>query len=133
MDNTTIDYYPIYQRPQPVTYPELALCVIVPLIIVLLRHAGPLDRPVLPRGSPNLWEAYHWPVIGSVLRFYNRRRDMVVEGTQTTPSGTFSFYVGRNHIINLGGLDGRKTFFETRDFSLSAGFVSPVFIVSSLG
>lgn len=121
MDNTTITFY---QRPQPVTYNELFLCLFVPLIIVFLKHAGPLDRPILPRGSPYLWEAYHWPVIGSILRFYRRQRDMVVEGTQLIPGETFSFYVGRKHIVNLGGLDGRKTFFENKRFSVSQGFIS---------
>ncbi|KAI1410685.1 cytochrome P450 [Hypoxylon sp. FL1857] len=39
------------------------------------------------------------------------------------PSQSFSFYVGKKHIVNLGGLDGRKTFFENKDFSVSQGFV----------
>lgn len=47
---------------------------------------------------------------------------MVAAGTQVNPSGTFSFFIGRKHIVNLGGLSGRRTFFENKDFSVSQGY-----------
>ncbi|TGJ87186.1 hypothetical protein E0Z10_g1624 [Xylaria hypoxylon] len=57
------------------------------------------------------------------MRFYGKRRDMIVEGTVMSRNGTFSFLVGKRHIVSLGGLDVRKTFFETKEFIVSQGFV----------
>ncbi|GAB1309802.1 Obtusifoliol 14-alpha demethylase [Madurella fahalii] len=119
MENTTT----VYRHVQPITWSCFLLCLLVPLVIVCIKYAESLTCPLLPNGSPKLWEAYQWPVIGSALRFYSRRRDMVVEGSNVFPGGTFSFYVGKKHIINLGGLSGRKTFFESKEFSVSQGFV----------
>ncbi|KAI0479827.1 cytochrome P450 [Xylaria cf. heliscus] len=79
--------------------------------------------PTLGRASPKLLERHEWPVIGSVLQFYSKRRDMIVEGTTHSTNGNFSFSVGKKHIVNLGGLDGRKTFFEAKGLSVSQGFV----------
>lgn len=110
------------QPDQSMTWLSFLYCLIVPAILVGLRHAGPIDRPILPRYSPALWDAYHWPILGSALRFYSRRRDMVAAGTRVNPNGTFSFFIGRKHIVNLGGLSGRRTFFENQEFSVSQGY-----------
>ncbi|KAI1424707.1 cytochrome P450 [Xylaria sp. FL1777] len=48
---------------------------------------------------------------------------MIVEGTSMSSTESFSFLVGKRHIVSLGGLEGRKTFFENKDFSVSQGFV----------
>ena len=34
---------------------------------------------------------------------------------------SFSFFVGRKHIVNLGGVEGRRTFFESKNLSLPHG------------
>ncbi|KAI0860526.1 cytochrome P450 [Xylaria cubensis] len=44
-------------------------------------------------------------------------------GTLVSPNGSFSFFTGKRHIVSLGGLDGRKAFFETKEFSVSQGYV----------
>lgn len=121
-DISTISSQPA-RTEQGITWLSFLYCLIVPLILILLRHAGPIDRPILPKGSPALWSAHHWPIIGSALQFYRRRRDMVVAGTHAVPSGTFSFFIGRKHIVNLGGIVGRQTFFENKEFSVSQGHV----------
>ncbi|KAI0003478.1 cytochrome P450 [Xylariaceae sp. FL0662B] len=110
-----------YQE-ESLNWPRFLVCLLLPLVLVLLKH-DLLTRPTLPKGSPALWEAYHWPIIGSALRFYGKRRDMVVEGTRVSSRGNFSFYIGKKHIVNLGGVDGRKTFFESNNFSVSQVFV----------
>jgi sterol 14-demethylase len=60
-------------------------------------------------------------MVGSALSFYSRRRDMITEGLAASDKGSFSFYVGRKHVVALGGPAGRKTFYESRGLNLSAG------------
>ena len=78
-------------------------------------------RPPVPKNSPKPWNAYDWPLVGSTFRFYSRRRDMVVEGLAASPSGNFSFYIGRKHVVLLSSPGGRKTYYENKAFNLSAG------------
>ncbi|KAI0100863.1 cytochrome P450 [Nemania sp. FL0031] len=48
---------------------------------------------------------------------------MILEGTAHSTHGNFSFRIGTKHIVNLGGLDGRRLFFEAKGLSVSQGFV----------
>ncbi|KAI0024605.1 cytochrome P450 [Xylariomycetidae sp. FL0641] len=115
--------YTSEEQSQATSWPRLLFCILFPSILICIKHAGAWDRPILPPGSPKLWQAYEWPVLGSALRFYSKRRDMVLEGSHACSNAIFSFYIGRKHVVSLGGLEGRKTFFENKDFSVSQGFV----------
>ncbi|KAK2593058.1 hypothetical protein QQS21_009266 [Conoideocrella luteorostrata] len=93
--------------------------------------APALPLPSLPEGSPQHWALHHLPLLGSALPFFSRRRDMLAEGRSLFLNENFSFFVGKKHIVNLDGLEGRKTFFESKHLSvpqgaieLLAGFVS---------
>ena len=78
-------------------------------------------RPRIPENAPKAWGAYDWPVVGSALKFYSKRRDMVVEGQATSKNGNFSFFIGKKHVVSLSGLAGRKTFFESPALNFPAG------------
>lgn len=73
------------------------------------------------RGAPKQWTAYHWPMIGSSMHYFARRRDMFLNGRNIFPSGCFSFFVRKKHIIALSGAQARQVFFETRGLSLAQG------------
>ncbi|KAI0419431.1 cytochrome P450 [Xylaria grammica] len=105
MNASTTDYYQVYRK----IWPQLVVFTLLSLVIIFLKHALMPNLPTL--------------VIGSVLRFYGKRRDMILEGIAHSTNGNFSFRVGKKHIVNLGKLDGRQTFFEAKGFSLSQGFV----------
>lgn len=77
---------------------------------------------VLSKTTPTLWKKYEWPILGSSLHFYGKRSDMVTEGAQKSPNGTFSFHIGSKHVVSLGGVEGRKIFFDNKDFSVSQGY-----------
>ncbi|KAI0006915.1 cytochrome P450 [Xylariaceae sp. FL0662B] len=94
------------------------------LLLILLTLLGPVagyfsvrTLPSLPKGSPQHRVAGHLPLIGAAFPFFRRRRDMLVSNE------SFSFFVGSKHIVNLSGLDGRKTFFESRNLSVSQGAI----------
>ncbi|KFA54601.1 hypothetical protein S40293_02211 [Stachybotrys chartarum IBT 40293] len=104
---------------------SLTLYSAYPLAIVLLAYYvlyhGTSYEPA--KGSPKQWTAYHWPVIGSSLHFFARRRDMFLVGRGVFPSGYFSFFVGKKHVVGLSGAQARRVFFETKGLSLAQGFV----------
>ena len=102
---------------------KLVAFALLPFVVLFLKHSLIPSLPSLGPGSPRILKTHEWPVIGSVIQFYSKRRDMIVEGTAHSRHGNFSFHIGQRHAVNLGGLDGRKTFFEAKGFSVSQGYV----------
>ncbi|EXU99416.1 cytochrome P450 [Metarhizium robertsii] len=101
------------------------IAVITILSFILLVRLS-LDAKLilaLPNGSPKHWAAYHLPLLGSALPFFRRRRDMLAEGQGLVTNGNFSFFIGSKHIVNLGSLQGRRTFFESKNLSVSQGAI----------
>jgi hypothetical protein len=79
------------------------------------------DRPPLPKNAPRAWTAHDWPVVGSTLAFYGRRRDMVMEAIRGVGRRNFSFYLGKKIVVCLSGEEGRKSFYDNRELNFSAG------------
>jgi hypothetical protein len=75
-------------------------------------------RPSFPKNSPKLFEAY--PILGA-LRFFSQRGDFLVQSHAQSKTENFSFYLGKRQVIGLGGDDGRKVFFESRQLDMSEG------------
>lgn len=78
-------------------------------------------RPALPKKAPKWWKEGDWPVLGAI-RFYSQRADFYREAISHSPSGNFSFYMGKKQLIGLSGPEARKVFFDSRDLSLQEGF-----------
>ncbi|KAI1495631.1 cytochrome P450 6A1 [Biscogniauxia marginata] len=80
-----------------------------------------LCRPSLPKNAPKWFKTGDWPILGT-LRFYKTRADWYREAIRNSPTGSFSFYIGKKQIIGLSGPEGRKTFYENRDLNFNDGF-----------
>ena len=78
-------------------------------------------RPCASKNAPKAWNVHDWPIVGSALSFYSRRRDMVLEGLAASQHGNFSFFVGKKHVVAVSGSEGRKMFYESRALNFSAG------------
>ncbi|KAI1750669.1 cytochrome P450, partial [Xylaria castorea] len=114
---------------------QLGLSTTIAALLVIcgcLILAGLARGTTLPH-SPKEWRTYDWPIIGSALQFYSRRRDMLIQGSKWSASGNFSFYVGKKHIISLNCLAGRRMFYESRELNFAAGFVELLAGIPSLG
>jgi hypothetical protein len=118
----------------PLVMPHLIILMLLLSLAVAIALHQLFTRPPVPERSPKAWRTYDWPVVGSALRFYSRRRDMVVEGLAASASASpspsahgnssfraFSFFVGKKHVVALGGPAGRKVFYESRGLNFSAG------------
>lgn len=76
-------------------------------------------RPSFPKNAPKLLKE-GYPIVGA-LRFFSDRRNFARHGTSATKTGNFSFYFGKYQIVGLSGLNGRKTFFDSKDMSMAEG------------
>jgi hypothetical protein len=80
-----------------------------------------LIRLALPDGSPQHWNVYDWPVLGSALEFYRKGSAILVQWGSLMQNRTSRFLAGSKWTINLGGLEGRKTFQKTKELDLAKG------------
>lgn len=109
----------------PTRFSGPALYLLLSSAVVFALWHLLFTRPHASKNAPKAWNVYDWPVVGSALSFYSRRRDMVLEGVAASQHGNFSFYVGKKHVIAMSGPDGRKTFYESRALNFSAGLEAP--------
>ncbi|KAH9996992.1 cytochrome P450 6A1 [Xylariaceae sp. FL0662B] len=122
----TIIYLPIQKMTavvetifNPPSWPSSIWVLLLSSLVLLLFRV--FRRPSLPANAPKWWKTGDWPILGA-LRFYKDRRDFYTEAVRDSPTGSFSFYVGKKQIVGLSGPEGRKFFFESRDLNFSAGF-----------
>ncbi|KAK5657428.1 hypothetical protein OQA88_3000 [Cercophora sp. LCS_1] len=88
------------------------------LVSQLFAGRKPLPKGAPPRIKPG---AGDWPILGS-LRFYFDRQKFVLSHIAESVTGNFSFYFGKHHIVGLGGPEGKKTFFESKQLDMSEGY-----------
>ncbi|KAK1998303.1 cytochrome P450 6A1 [Colletotrichum falcatum] len=102
-------------RPQ-----DWPMAVWVLLLTGLAYAVGALVRqPSLPSNAPRLFKGY--PVVG-VPRFFSERGTFLNEGRRLARSGNWSFYFGKKSLVGVGGVEGRRLFFESRDLDFAKGY-----------
>ncbi|KAI0017763.1 cytochrome P450 6A1 [Xylariomycetidae sp. FL0641] len=116
MDGDIMD--PSFSHPS--SWPRGSLWVLL-LVAAATFFVQVLRRPPFPANAPRLHKVGDWPVLGA-LSFYGRRADWFQDAARQSPTGNFSFYVGKKQIVGLSGVEGRRFFFENRELNFSAGF-----------
>ncbi|KAK3327772.1 cytochrome P450 6A1 [Cercophora scortea] len=96
----------------------ITVLVLTSFVFLVIHH---VRRPSFSKGAPRFFSVGDWPIVGA-LRFWTDRLNFVNHGIHSSPSGNFSFYFGRNQIVGVSGAEGRKTFFESKDLSLTEGY-----------
>lgn len=71
-----------------------------------------------PKAPKQTSEQY--PVVGA-LAYFSAKWDFYRRSSRESPSGNFSFYLGRNAVVGLSGEIGRDVFYNTREFGISQG------------
>lgn len=89
----------------------------VTVLIFVLAFAT--RRVPFPKSAPSLLGG-NLPIVGA-LRFFASRATFLKDGTSTSKTGNFSFYVGKHRVVGVSGLEGRKTFYESKDLSSHQG------------
>ncbi|OAA56523.1 Cytochrome P450 [Niveomyces insectorum RCEF 264] len=95
------------------------------LVIVALATfvVGLVRRPAFSKSAPQLVYGGGYPVLG-MLRFFSERRNFIRDAARATKSGHFSFYFGKLQVVNVSGIEGRRTFLESRELNMSEGYAT---------
>ncbi|KAK1148576.1 hypothetical protein N8T08_009583 [Aspergillus melleus] len=101
------------------TVPQaLVLGVYLLIFACLVRFITLLSKRPFPVNAPKFAPGY--PVVGALRFFFNRER-FCYDSRTASPTGNYSYYLGRHRVVGLSGPQGRKTFFESRDLDLDQG------------
>ena len=79
-----------------------------------------LSRPPIPPTAPKPTST-NLPILGDP-GFFRRRWDWWLRCTSASPTGHFTYNIGRNTAVGVSGIAGRKFFFESKDLGLSEGY-----------
>ncbi|PWY76039.1 cytochrome P450 [Aspergillus sclerotioniger CBS 115572] len=96
----------------------LPLGLYVLVLLCLVRCSILLNKRPFPANAPKFISGY--PVVGALRLFFDRGRFCQSSKT-ASPTGNYSYYLGRQRVVGLSGPQGRKTFFECRDLDLEQG------------
>ncbi|KAF2797426.1 cytochrome P450 6A1 [Melanomma pulvis-pyrius CBS 109.77] len=98
---------------------SMYLLLITTLILLIARIVW---QPPFPLAAPPLLKE-SLPIVGA-LRFFSARANFCKDGASKTKTGNYSFYFGKYRIVGLSGVEGRKTFYQSKDFSLFEGYAA---------
>lgn len=83
-------------------------------------------KPAFGAKAPPYVKVGDWPVLGA-WRFFTERYDFFRANQAASKTGNFSFYVGKLPVVAIAGHEGRKTYFDTKELHMGAGYVSEFF------
>jgi hypothetical protein len=78
-------------------------------------------RYQFPSKSPKLVKE-GYPIVGA-LRFFTARWDFFQDASAQSPTGNFSFFLGKYPVVGLSGEKSRQVFFESRDLGFAEGYI----------
>lgn len=119
MNDTAIQSLLLQARGVEWTTSALALTATILLLLVTYSTR----RVPFPESAPPLLVKENLPIVGA-LRFFTSRGSFLEDGAAMTKTGNFSFYCGKHQVVGLSGLEGRTTFYNSRDLSSHQGYVS---------
>ena len=96
----------------------IAVLLLVALAAVVLSTGR---RVPFPKSAPSLISSGGYPILG-MWCFFSDRRNFMHTASRSTASGNFSFYFGKHQIVGLAGVDGRRTFFDSKHLSMAIGY-----------
>ena len=100
----------------------LSLFVIIAIPISICVRYLFLRAPLSAKSPPVVSDNY--PIIGA-FAFFTRRWDFFRHAISQSPTGNFSFHLGKWPLIGLSGEEGRKVFFESKQLGFAEGYDLP--------
>ncbi|KAJ4292413.1 hypothetical protein N0V90_009075 [Kalmusia sp. IMI 367209] len=99
------------------------LHLVLPLVLILLGFTAYnklFSRPALHPKAPPLTRGVY-PIVGA-LKFFTRRWEFFRDASRASPTGNFSFFVGRKPVVGLTSEASRQVFFDNRHFGFAEGY-----------
>lgn len=97
--------------------------LVLPLVFILACFAiynKLFSRPALHPKAPPLTHGV-LPIVGA-LKFFTRRWYFFRDAALASPTGNFSFFVGRKLVVGLTSESSRQVFFDNRHFGFAEGY-----------
>jgi sterol 14-demethylase len=97
--------------------------LVLPLIVILVGftvYTKLFSRPALHPKAPPLTHGVY-PILGA-LKFFTRRWEFFRDAARASPTGNFSFFVGRKPVVGLTSENSRQVFFDNRHFGFAEGY-----------
>ena len=96
---------------------QLFVIVAIPLLLGIRylssRYSFPSKAPKIVRQN--------YPILGA-LGFFTERFTFCQRASAQSPTGNYSFHLGKHPVIGISGEDGRKVFFESKQLGFPEGF-----------
>jgi hypothetical protein len=97
---------------------QIFVTVAVPLIFFICYLSS---RTSFPPKTPKI-ARYNYPIVGA-LGFFTERWTFCRRAIADSPTGNFSFHLGKHPIIGVSGEEARRVFFDNRQFGFGEGYV----------
>jgi hypothetical protein len=95
------------------------LFVIVAISLILcIRYLS--SRVSFPPKAPKL-ASHNYPIVGA-LGFFTERWTFCERASAHSPTGNYSFHLGKHPVIGVNGEEGRKVFFENKQLGFAEGY-----------
>lgn len=78
--------------------------------------------PSIPKNAPQQAEE-QLPILGA-WKFFTERGDWFVRQRDRSPTGNFSYCIGDKLVIGLSGIEGRRTFFDSKSMGFAEGYAA---------
>jgi hypothetical protein len=108
--NTLQTYFPNFSH-------QFFVLIAIPIIIGIYYLSS---RASFPIKAPKL-VSHNYPIIGA-LGFFTERWTFCKRASEQSPTGNFSFHLGKHRIIGLSGEEARRVFFENKQLGLAEGY-----------
>ena len=96
---------------------QLFIFVVIP-VVLCIRYLS--SRVSFPSKAPKLVNQ-NYPIVGA-LGFFTERFTFCKRATANSPTGNYSFHLGKHPVIGVSGEEGRKVFFENRQLGFAEGY-----------
>ncbi|KAH8901220.1 cytochrome P450 6A1 [Thozetella sp. PMI_491] len=97
--------------------------LVLPAVFILLcvtAYTRLFSREPLHAKAPPLTHGVY-PILGAT-KFFTRRWEFFRDAARASPTGNFSFFVGRKPVVGLTSEASRQVFFDNRHFGFAEGY-----------
>jgi hypothetical protein len=104
---------------EQLSLPSLLLLIPITILTSLIYYI--LFSPVVefsPKAPKQASAQY--PIVGA-LGYFSEKWEFYRRSIHESPSGSFSFYLGKHAVVGLGGETGRHAFYESRELGITQG------------
>jgi hypothetical protein len=101
---------------------ELSFSTLVLLfspVVLITYYILFAPRVEFPSAAPKQ-ASEQYPVVGA-LGYFSEKWDFYRRSSRESPSGSFSFYLGKHAVVGLAGETGRDVFYNSKELGISQG------------